>query len=63
MVLLNADLNAMFGSLINWMLFNLDLACANVPKTSDMAIEEINSVVKELISLQILIPDLLKIKI
>ena len=58
----NAAFNAMFGSMINWMLYNIEPACTNdVRSERDTAVEEVNGVMREMMNLKILIPDLLKI--
>ena len=58
----DAAFNAMFGSMINWMLYNIEPACtSDVPSERDTAVEEVNGVMMEMMNLKILIPDLLKI--
>ena len=60
--ILNAALNAYFGSMINWMLYNIELACSSdVPEERDTAIKEVNSTVLMIKKLNQLIPILLKI--
>lgn len=62
--LLNAVLNADFGSGINWMLYNIDLACTSViEEERNTAIEEINWVLMATKRLKQMIPDLLKVQI
>lgn len=59
---MNAALHAVFGSQINWMLYNIDVSCTNnTSKEKEVAIQEINSVMMTMIRLKKLIPALLKI--
>lgn len=60
--LLNAALNALFGSAINWMLYNIKSAyTSKVPEERDTAIKEVNWTVLVIKRLNLLIPALLKI--
>ena len=60
----NAALYSLVGSGINWMLYNIELACENeVPSIRDTAIKEINWTILTMIRLEILFPDLLKITV
>lgn len=57
----NAALYSMVGSTVNWMLYNIKLACSSdVLRETDTAIEEVNSCVTSIKRLKILLPDLLK---
>lgn len=59
---LNAALNVFFGSMINWMLYNIEPACgSDAPEERDTAIKEVNSTVLMIKRLNLLIPTLLKI--
>lgn len=60
----NAALYSLVGSAVNWILYNIKLACTtDVPKEKDTATEEINSSVMAMKRLGVLIPDLLKVSI
>lgn len=60
--LLNAALNVFFGSMINWLLYNIEPACSgDAPEERDTAIKEVNSTVLMIERLNMLIPTLLKI--
>jgi thiamine kinase-like enzyme len=60
----NAALYAMFGSLLNWMLYNIETACtSDVPSARNTGIEEINWALMNIVRLNILIPGLLKVSI
>ena len=60
----NAALNAYFGSMINWMLYNIEPACTSkILEERDTAIKEINWVLMVMMRLKKLIPDLLKISV
>jgi hypothetical protein len=49
----------MYGSMINWMLYNIEFACtSNIPEERETAIKEINSVMAAIMKLKILMPDL-----
>ena len=62
--LVNAALNATFGSGINWMLYNIDLACTSeILEERNTAIEEINWVLMVTNRLKQLIPELLNVPI
>ncbi|NNM59991.1 MAG: phosphotransferase [Legionellales bacterium] len=59
---LNAALYSLVGSMVNWMLYNIELACtSDVSSTRDTAIDEVNGAVRAMMQLEILIPELLKI--
>jgi len=50
------------GSMINWMLYNIEPACSgDAPEERDTAIKEVNSTVLMIERLNMLIPTLLKI--
>lgn len=56
----NAALYSMVGSMVNWMLYNIERACTDaVPSTQNTATKEINGAVMSMKRLQILLPDLL----
>jgi hypothetical protein len=60
----NAALHSLFGSAINWMLYNIEIACTSVvQEEKDMAAKEMNGALNSMMRLQILIPDLLEISI
>ena len=60
--LLDAALNIFFGSMINWMLYNIESACSSeIPEEKDTAIKEVNWTVSMIDRLSLLIPTLLKI--
>ncbi|MDR3668009.1 MAG: phosphotransferase, partial [Ignavibacteriaceae bacterium] len=60
---LNAALFAIVGSLVFWMLYNIDIACNSIEiENTNTAIKEVNGVLKSFPRLHYLIPDLLKIK-
>jgi len=57
----NAALYSSVGSMVNWMLYNIELFCtSDVPSERDTATEEINQVVTTMMKLNKLIPDILK---
>jgi thiamine kinase-like enzyme len=57
-----ATLQGLFGSPINWLLYNIELACtSDVQKEKDIAIKEVNGTLMTMIRCKRLIPDLLKI--
>ena len=56
----NAALYSMVGSMVNWILYNIERACTDaVPSTQNTATKEINGAVMSMKRLQILLPDLL----
>ncbi len=56
----NAALHSLFGSAINWMLYNIEVACTSgVQEERDTATREINDALNNMISLKKLVPDLL----
>jgi len=60
--LIDAALHAVFGSMVNWMLFNIEIVCtSDIKEKQDAGIEEIKQVLAAMVKLKILIPDLLKI--
>lgn len=60
----NAALHSLFGSTINWMLYNIELACTSVVQEErDTAAKEINGALNSMMRLKILIPDLVAISI
>ena len=60
----NAALYSLVGSAVNWILYNIKLACtSDAPQEIDMATKEINSSVMAMKRLKVLIPDLLKISV
>lgn len=59
---MNAALHSVFGSAINWMLYNIELICTSVvQKERDTAEEEVNSALSSMMCFKKLIPDLLMI--
>lgn len=59
-----AALNAVYGGMIYWMLYNIKIACSsNMPEKIDAAVEEVNSSVQSMERLKLLIPDLLKVSV
>lgn len=62
--LVNAALNSIFGSGINWMLYNIDLIFSSeLAEERNTAIEEINWVLLVINQLKQLIPELLNVRI
>ena len=60
----NTALHSLFGSAINWMLYNIEIACTSaVQEEKDTAAKEINGALNSMMNLKILIPDLLAISI
>lgn len=60
----NAALYSLVGSAINWILYNIKLACtSDAPREKDTATEEINMSVMSMKRLKVLVPDLLKISV
>jgi hypothetical protein len=60
--LLEAALNVFFGSMINWVLYNIKSACdSGISEEKDTAITEVNGTVSMIERLYLLIPALLKI--
>lgn len=58
---INVALHSVFGSMINWLLYNIEISCANhVSQEKEVAVKEINSVVMCIARLEKLIPTLLK---
>lgn len=58
---INAALHSVFGSMINWLLYNIEISCTNnVLEEKEVAVKEINSVIMEIVRLKKLIPTLLK---
>jgi thiamine kinase-like enzyme len=58
----NAALYSMVGSMVNWILYNIERACTDaVSSTRDTATKEINGAVMSMKRLKILLPDLLDI--
>ena len=56
----NAALYSMVGSMVNWMLYNIELACtSDVPSTINTATEEIVWAVRTMKKFKKLVPDLL----
>lgn len=47
--------------MVNWMLYNIKIACANGAPKRETAIEEINLVMKTLMKLKKLIPDFIEL--
>ena len=61
---MNAALYAMFGSMLNWMLYNIEIACtSDVLSARDTAIEEVNWVLMIIMRLEGLSSDLLEVLI
>lgn len=61
---INAALNSIVGSLVFWMLYNIELVCTcGVLEQREKAIEEVNVVLKSFQKLNKSIPDLLKISV
>ncbi|MBX3708739.1 MAG: hypothetical protein KIT56_05770 [Gammaproteobacteria bacterium] len=58
----NAALYSLIGSAVNWMLFNIKLACASdVLEEKDRAAGEVNSSIMAIKKAEILIPRLLEL--
>jgi thiamine kinase-like enzyme len=59
---MDASLHSLFGSQINWLLYNIELSCtSDISEERKTAENEINSVLLAMRKLEIKIPDLLKI--
>ncbi len=58
---INAGLYSGFGSMVNWMLYNIEIACkSDTPAKISTAIDELNGAVESMIKLEILLPNLVK---
>jgi aminoglycoside phosphotransferase (APT) family kinase protein len=57
----NAALYSLVGSMVNWMLYNIELACtSDVFSERNTATEQVNWAVMTVLRFRVLIPDLLK---
>ena len=62
--LMVAALNAVYGGMMNWMLYNIAIACSsNIPEEKDTASKEVNSSVQSMEKLKLLIPDLVQVSV
>lgn len=60
----NAALYSSFGSMINWMLYNIEVACTSVAQMEkDTATREVHDALSNMISMKRLIPELFKVPI
>ena len=60
----NAALYSLVGSTVNWMRYNIELACtSNAQEEKDTAIKEVNLAMTTIMRFKILMPDLLKVLI
>ena len=61
---IHAAFYSSIGSMVFWMLYNIDIACtSDVTEVKDTAIKEINGVMISMTKFNVLVTDLLKIKI
>lgn len=58
---ISPSLYAVFGSMINWLLYNIELSCANEQERVDAAIKEIKSIILTMLRFKNLIPELVGI--